>query len=325
MATDIADDATHEDIQKFLGTIEEERKEEQTKDKTDAQRAAEGHDESTSTEESSGGDDDTAETGDESGTSEEQAQDWLDDDLKAEVSAYGIDEAILADFTSREELERAMRLFDKSAMDAGRKAMAESAKEKTEEGTKAAHKEQRRVKSEPKEGRYEIGLDKDVWPENEDMVVELTRFRDHYEDRFDASEARFDALETRFMEADAKAEGERFDTLVDSLGHADLFGKTGKESPKELERRENLLIASKSQQVGLEMFGRTVDLDKSLVNRAANGLFAVELGKKALKAKTRKISNQSDGRGGGGTTRSQDPPETAREEADRKYKELDGA
>src|SRR5688572_2713318 len=56
----------------------------------------------------------------------ETAHEWLDDDLKAEVAAYGIEESEIADFTSREELDRALRLFDKSALEAGRKAMAES-------------------------------------------------------------------------------------------------------------------------------------------------------------------------------------------------------
>ena len=50
---------------------------------------------------------------------------WLDEGLKAEAAAIGLEESELDDFTSREELERALRLFDKKALEAGRKALAE--------------------------------------------------------------------------------------------------------------------------------------------------------------------------------------------------------
>jgi len=51
---------------------------------------------------------------------------WMTDDVKAEAAAYGIGESEIADFASREELDRALRLFDKTALEAGRKALAES-------------------------------------------------------------------------------------------------------------------------------------------------------------------------------------------------------
>ncbi|MHC4766917.1 MAG: hypothetical protein ACYTF2_17645, partial [Planctomycetota bacterium] len=194
---------------------------------------------------------------------------------------------------------------------AGRKAMADE-KARDEQGRFA--KKEPEESEEPKEGRYEIGLDKDVY--DEELVGELTRMRDHYE-------SRLDALETRDAERDAQAEEQRFDGLVDTLGHADLFGKSGKETKKEHQRREDLFVAVKAQQIGLEQLGRPTGLDASLINRVARMVFAEELGKKDLKARTRKISKQADKRQGGGATRPSDPPETRREEARRLYKELE--
>ena len=282
----------------------------------------------TTTVEKPSGDDDTAEAagqGEVEETGKNEAS-WLDDPLKAEIAAYGIDEKELADFASREELERALRLFDKSALDAGRKALAESdGKEKKpepEEATGRARGEGGKFlpkKGKPKEGRFEITLPREGENAFHDVLVDqFEAMRDHYE-------SRLELLESRFHEADARAEEERFDHLVDALGHADLFGKTGSESQKELQRRQDLIVAVKAQQIGLERLGRPTELNEALVNRVARMVFAEDLAKKDLKQRTRKISKQSNGRQGGGVTRPQDPREDPRAEADRLYRELERA
>ena len=138
-------------------------------------------------------------------------------------------------------------------------------------------------------------------------------------------EERLIAADTRFAEADAQAKERHFDNLVDSLGHADLFGKTDKETPKEKERRQDLFVEVETYLRGREVLGRPAELNDTVVNRIARSLFAEELGKKDLKKRTRKISKQSNGRQGGGATRPQDPREDPRDEADRLYRELDRA
>ncbi len=317
MATaELTSESTHEDITNFVDQIVEDRKGEQAEEKGDSQRIAEERDKpvgDTSAETDSGSED-TADKGEEAGAQGE----WLDDDLKAEIAAYGVDEKELADFTSREEVERALRFFDRSALEAGRKAMAEGDKD----SGKARDEQGRFVKNEPeteaKEGKpgYEITLNKDIY--DEELVGEFTRMRDHYE-------SRVAALEARFAEAESKGEEQRFDGLVDSLSHADLFGKSGKENAKELQRRQDLFVAVKAQQIGLQQLGRGVDLDESLVNRVARMVFAEELGKKDLKARTRKVSKQSDSRMGGSATKAHDSVEPLRDEFRRLYKELEAA
>lgn len=256
---------------------------------------------------------------------------WLTEDLKAEAAAIGLEESELADFASREELERALRLFDKKALEAGRKALAESEGE-GDKGPPRNEKGQFLKKETPKadppkeakDGRYEISPKfKEAY--DEEIVSELTRLRDHYETRLDAYESRFAAMEERFAAADAAAEQQNFDRLVDSLGHPDLFGKTDAEDAKQLQRRKDLHVAVKAQQIGLAQLGRPTELNESLVSRVARMVFAEDLGKKDLKNRTRKISRQSNGRQGGGATRPSDPREDPRDEADRLYRELEGA
>ena len=306
---ELSDDATHEDIEKFVDQavkeVEEDRKGEEGK--TDPQQIAAEHNEpiEPTVTETKPDDEDTADEGEETGDSEDQAQDWLDDDLKAETAAYGIDEKELADFTSREELERAMRFADRSDLEAGRKVRV---------GRKEPEPEPK--KEEPKEGQYEITLDKDAYDEG--LVDELTRMRDHYD-------ARIDVLESRSAESDAMVKQHEFDAAVDAMKHSDLFGTTGKESSKELERRQVVLDECEDIIAGRRMHNRQDVSYKSLVSRVTRMVFAEELGKKELKARTRKLSKQADGRLGGGTTKPEGPGEDLETWADRRYKELEGA
>lgn len=263
----------------------------------------------------------TALEGEETGDAAEAPQ-WLTDDVKAEAAAYGLEESELADFASREELDRALRLFDKTALEAGRKAMAESEKEGTTRNEKGQFVKKEAPKADapkeatPQDGRYQVSLSPDLY--DEEIIGEFTRMRDHYE-------SRLEALESHFAEARASAEEQRFDSFVDSLGHADLFGTTGKESEQELERRRDLNVAVKAQMIGLANLGRPAELSQQLISRVANMVFGEELGKKRLKQQTNKISKQSQLRQGGSPTRPIPPSDDPRAEADRLYKELAGS
>src|SRR3990167_3887053 len=103
------------------------------------------------------------------------------------------------------------------------------------------------------------------------------------------------------------------------------MSKGGSERGGELQRREDLLVQVRAQQIGLKkLTGRDSALD-ALVARVAPMVFAEEFDKHKLKSRTRKISKQSNGRQGGGTTRPTDPPETVREKMRRLYEELEKA
>ena len=267
--------------------------------------------------ENKSGSDTAPDEGEETGDVAEGPE-WLTDDVKAEAAAYGINESEIADFASREELDRALRLFDKTALEVGRKALAESDGDTTrnEKGQfvkKEAPKADPPKEETPKDGRYQVSLSSDLY--DEEIIGEFTRMRDHYE-------SRLEALESHFTEASASAEEQRFDSFVDSLGHTDLFGVTGKESDKELERRRDLNVAVKAQMIGLERLGRQTEMSQQLISRVANMAFGDELGKKRLKQQTSKISRQSQLRQGGSPTKPLPPRDNARDEADRLYKEM---
>ena len=329
---EVSEDTSTEEIQDYVEQVTKEVEEERAgEEKSDAQITSEQANtpqpaqQKTPAENNSGSE--TAEVedqGEETGIASKSYDEWFDDSAKAEVAAYGIEESEIADFASREEFDRALRLLDKSAMETGRQALAES---EGDQGQPRNEKGQFETNPEPndddqypdvgkRDGQYEITLDEDVY--DEEIVGEFTRMRDHYD-------SRLEALEGHLIEADAMAEEQYFDNLVDSLGHTDLFGKTDNETPKQLERRQDLIVAVKAQQIGLEQLGRPTEITESLINRVSHMVFAEDLGKKDLKKRTRKISRQSNGRQGGGVPRPQDPRDDPRAEADRLYRELDGS
>lgn len=256
---------------------------------------------------------DSAIDGETSGESD-SAPDWVTDDVKAEVAAYGISDEELLDFQSREELDRALRLIDKNAMKAGREDVANSDTQARDETGKFVEKDDAKPAEDSDSPGYKVELSPDLY--DEEIISEFGRMRDYYE-------SRLQAIENRFAEAAADAEEQTFDRIVDSLGHADLFGKTGKESKEELERRQELNVAVKAQMIGLEKLGRSADLNERLVARVANMVFADELGKKRLKQQTSKIMKQHNLRQGGTSVRPSQVSEDPREEAERLYRELE--
>lgn len=248
---------------------------------------------------------------------------WLDDGLRKQIAGYGIDEAELTDFDSREDVERALRLIDKRALAVGQKALAdgEAPNPRDAQGrftkTETTKEPEAAKPAEPAaKPSYEIKLSKDKY--EDDIVDELTGMRDHYE-------ARLAALEAKTQEAEAQAEGDRFDVAVDGLEMPTLFGNTGSESAEELKRREDLLLQCRALQHGLQQLtGKSPDIE-SLVLSQAKAAFADEFDKQTIKSRTIRIAKQSDKRQGGGATRPTDAPESGREYAARRFRELSGA
>ena len=235
--------------------------------------------------------------------------DWREEAV-AEASAFGFSDEDIADFQSREEFDRAMKLFDRQ-MDFERTKLT-SEGEGTSGKTEAEGKPTEAPKSQ--DGRYDIQLDRDVY--DDDIVDEFTRMRDHYE-------SRLTAIEDRFQSDSALAAEDRFDRTVDDIGVAELLGKTGEESSKELERRKELFNQIEVEQAVLQRMGRPAGDYKALVLKTARSLFSDEFDKKLLKNHTRRISRQSNGRQGGGATRPTDPAQTVGEEMRQLYKELE--
>lgn len=306
---DLTTDSTPEDIDAVVEQLAEEaesdregEESEATEEKSDAQVTSEHADiEDTDPDPTLSGSEDEK-TGKNKAS---ESDDWREDAI-AEASAYGFSEEDVAEFKSREELDRALKLFDRQLKTERDKLGGD------EEGEPVKPTEKPPKGDGEKAGSYEIRLSKDLY--DDDLVDEFTGFRDYVDERLAAIEAHFE------REA-AFAEEERFDHTVDDLGFAELFGKTGEESKVELGRRQELLEHVRVEQAVLKTIGKQVDYN-ALVRRVARSLFADEYDKKLIKNHTRKISRQSNGRQGGGATRPTDPPEDPRDEADRLYKEM---
>jgi hypothetical protein len=313
---DLSDNTTPEEIQEYVDSVVKDI-EESHDDKPGEKQGEEGktlgevfaEEDGRPAEPKQSGGDKPAEDG---------VQDWITDDLKAEVAAYGIGDDDLADFGSREELDRALRLFDRTALEAGRKAAeGDGGQDRDEQGryTKKAPESEGKEEGKAKDGQYVPKLDKDVW--DDDLIGELSHLHGSLSDRIAE-------LETMLHAINAQAEEKQFDGIIDSLGHADLFGKTGKESSAELKRRKDLLSEVDIFIAGSEALGRPVELSRSLVERVARMTFADDFTKKEIKARTRKISEQSKRRQGGSAAKgSPEPQESLLDEMRRLYDELD--
>jgi hypothetical protein len=326
-ATVIPDDATHEQIEDAVDQIIEQRS---TADRTtdespeaeetsDAEKLGTGNavterEDTADVENRNGsGTDDSEKTGKAKAAKDakDAASDWRAE-AKSEAAAYGFSEEDIAEFQSREELDRALKLFDRK-LDAERKKVLGGPEGEKDKGGETQKKAPEADSKDSDDGTYQIGLDPDIY--DEELVGEFTRLRDHYE-------TRLATLEERFQSADSIAAEDMFDRSVDNLEFSQLFGKTGEESDVELNRRKELFERVHVEQLVMSRLGRSVD-DDALVRRVARGLYPDEYEKKLLKNHTRKISRQADKRQGGGATRPTDPPQGLREEMRELYKELD--
>lgn len=322
--TDVTPETSSDEIKdlvdKLVDEVEQDRKGEVAK-KSDAQITDEHADlqqpgsksKDTPAETNSGRD--SAEEGEETGDNSDIPE-WITDEVRAEAEAFGIDESELADFASREELDRALRLFDKRALEAGRKGLAESDTPSRNEKGQFVKKEEQKAdhskEQSPRDGRYQVSLNPDLY--DDEIIAEFSKMRDHYE-------SRLEALEAHFADASAKAEEQHFDNEIDKLGMVKIFGITGKETAEEIRRRDDVMAQAKVLQAGYRNFGRDIPIE-ALVKRSAQIVFPLDFEKQLLKDRTKKISRQSNGRMGGSPTKPQPPREDPRDEADRLYREM---
>ena len=313
---ELTEESTHEDISETIDKIIADRAEAAEEEETsDAEKLGTGK--AVTERETEDTDEDTADENETSHSASEKTgktkareskADWREEAI-AEASAYGFSEEEIAEFETREELDRALKLFDRQ-LDSERDKLGKKEGDEDKGGETQKSKGNASV---PEDGRYEVRLDKDVY--DDELVDEFTRLRDHYE-------SRIAALEGRFSTADAIASEERFDRSIDDFGFVKLFGKTGEENDAELARRKELFEQVEIEQEVLSRRGRRAGDYNALVQRVARSLWPEDFEKRAIVNHTRKISRQSNGRQGGGVTRPTDAPASVRDEMRELYKEL---
>ena len=259
------------------------------------------------TKETPAGDDDSAgESAAEGGEGEgDTEEDIFGTELREHAAAIGLTDEQLSEFSSREELDRAMRLLDARAMQMGRDAAKDDGKdgdkEKQATPETRARDDQGRFAKPDAETSYSVKLDPEIFPE--EVIEEFNALRDHYESRIDSFEQRFAVLEETERLRQEVSEQREFDSILDSLDHPELFGTTGKETRAERTNRENLWKDLQAYIIGLKGFGREVRADREFVARVMNMTFAEHLSQKTKNQLITKAKSQSQRRSGSAGTK----------------------
>jgi hypothetical protein len=334
VAPEIKDDATREDVDAMVKEFMQEREELTGEagagddDAFEKDGAGEAGAEDTS-KQTPGGDDDSAaddaasgqEAGaDDAAQDDESGQDektWLTDEVRAELPRWVSDEE-LSEFSSRDELDRAIALMDRRALKAGQEA-AERGDEADQGSDDSAQRGQARgrdgkfIKQQKEEAPgakdgpkpYEVDLDLSDFDDDLDKKIKgaLTGLRDHYEERLKSLDDRFAAMEAESRDREVEAIENRFDAAVDSLNAPELFGVTGKESEEHAGLRRKLFDDAWSLVNGHQsQFGHEITLEEATA-RMYRALFHDHISKQEQKSLTKRYMEQSSMRTGVGAER----------------------
>ncbi len=340
---EIKDDATRDDVDAMVKEYMQERADltgekagkEDTSKETRVGDDDSANDDAAAEQKDAGGED----SGDDK-DSGSQKKSWLTDDIRAELPRWISDED-LAEFSSRDELDRALGLMDRAALKAGRDAGTKGGEDDQQAGAKAQRGQERgqdgkfvkQKKAEDTTGddaseAFEIDLDLSEFDDGLQDKIKgaLTSLRDHYEGRMKALDDRFAAIESDMQAREMAAREAQFDAIVDSIGHADLFGKSGEETDKQLEARRTLFAELEIYLAGLETLGRKGQMDKATVTRVCRMAFADHISKQEQKNLTKRFMKQSNMRMGVGAERPAEQefkgPLTRHPDVLRAYKEL---
>ncbi len=249
-------------------------------------------------------------------TKEGQEHAWLTDEVRDEVPRWITDKE-LSEFSSREELDRAMGLFARAAVNASQEADDKGGKDDALDDGKTARLEPERgpdgkfripgTSGSDGEGDvpkpFEINLDLSEFDDGlgEKITDVLTGIRDDYEGRAKSLEERLAAIEGAARTSEQAATSARFDAAVDGLGHAELFGATGKETSEQLKQRRALYEHAEAFS-GSNPSGREMTLEEA-TKLMFRGLFHEHISKQQHKKLTQRVTEASNMRTGVGAER----------------------
>lgn len=238
---------------------------------------------------------------------------WIDDEVKGSVAALGIPEERVKQFANREEFDRAIALMDFAVKQAATKAPEEKPEEKPAEQPRAKDGTFAPKPTDSLEVLEQFALDDELSAEDAPKLVDA--FKAVAAELKEMREWR-STLEQTEQQRAAQAEQERFDMLVDALDEPDLFGKTGRETDKELENRKKIRESYEALLTGYATRGVQVQVDESFLRRILNMEFADHLTKKERKQFAEKIRKQSGTILGSGRTTKKDAEYTGPVEQD---------
>lgn len=222
---------------------------------------------------------------------------WLDADTKDLANAMGLSDDDLADFGSKAELDRALRIIDKQAYKAAKEPPKPNGDAKPP--AQPASVQQQRTddalaKLEAFKLENELGAD-DAPKLNEAFAAVVAELK----------EQRAWRAETQKVEAQRSFQSLRAKAVesLHSLGHADLFGKPGEKPTKEQAANvEKALEAHFTHGRGLAARGGQPAPTPAFLKAAVNLAFGDQLIEKTKQEQLARLKKQSAKRTGGGST-----------------------
>ena len=225
---------------------------------------------------------------------------WLDAETKDLAAAYGITDEDLADVGSREELDRAMRIIDRKAFEAGKAAAVPQADAKPVVQQSEAPKPTAPT-GDPWADLKQFMLSDEI---DADAREPINKFVQTVAAEMKELRAMKAAMQQQQMEASFNDLRTKAVTSIHSLGHTDLFGKPGEAPTKEQAANlEKALDAHFTHARGLIATGRQAAPTPAFLKAAVNLLFGDQLVSQAKKQHLAALKKQSARRSGGGTTK----------------------
>lgn len=235
------------------------------------------------------------------------------EDVRDLVETLGLSKEDLAEFSGRDELDRHVKLLDRQFMKAGKEVVQRDKPGENDqslalqaiEEAKGREEQRERAAKQPREnGRF-------TKPAEDDLPkLDPDEFDERLVKAMDARDQRIRQLEERLLSRDAEESQSRhrmmqarFDSIVDQLGHDELFGKSEELKPgtEPFKQRAKLWDAMSVLAAGMESRGRPVtDISQSLIVRAFNQEFAGHVQKQTQQQFASRIRKQAARRFGGG-------------------------
>lgn len=274
---------------------------------------------------------DDAAASDTTGDEGDEGADWLDQDTRDFATTIGLTSDELDEFESREELERALRIIDRKAFEAGKASTAAADKPASEPTPKPAAKPADASKDDPWADVSRFKLPTGEGEFDEAAARPFNEFVDVAGETIRALRQELAGIRQHRASEDAQRIRSEAVKSIHSLGHADLFGKPGEKlTAEQTANLEKALDAHFTHARGLIASGRNVAPTPAFLKAAVNSAFGDQIQKTEQRRMVDRMRKQSARRTGGSTGKGIAPPaatnkpkwEQVREKVNPLYRDL---
>ena len=242
---------------------------------------------------------------------------WVSrEDIRELIDSLGLSENDAREFSGPEELERHARFVDRQFMQEGKRLAQQLKPGEEQEAALASQDEaqrrmaaQQRASQQPREGGKFAKAEE---AGDDDPPLNPEYFDEELVSKFNRQAERIKRLEERIAQADSQQREashrqmvSAFDSIVDTLGHEDVFGKSDglDRDSDHWKNRAKLWEAASVLVAGMASKGKAASLSPALVRRALNQEFADLLSTKNRRSYSERMLKQSGRKLGSGGQR----------------------